>query len=262
MKGLLSKIVTPQIIVSILVGIAAIIAYSAVSKSTKKYTEGHKDDGGNTTVRNAFSLLRFSVIFIAVIVILQINNINITAMVAGLGIVSAIVGLALQDYLKDIIMGVHILADRFFKVGECVEFEGRECSVLSFNLKTTKLCDLEDRRVITVCNRNISMICRLADRLDIDIPLSYNENQKAVKEAICNLCGKIEALNEVEKCEYVGTNAFESSLISHRVRITCDPVMRADVRHAALGIIKEGLDEMNITIPFNQLDVHFDNLKQ
>ncbi|MCQ2477828.1 MAG: mechanosensitive ion channel family protein [Clostridia bacterium] len=262
MDEFLKAAIKPNIIISVIVGILFIIAYILVNKAGIKYAKKHKNDNDNQNVsRTLFGVLRVGVLAVGIIAILQINNINITGMVAGLGIVSAIVGLALQDYLKDIIMGVHIVSDHFFSVGECVEYEGREGTIIGFNLKTTKIGDLDDHSVITVCNRNISMVRRLADRLDIDVPLSYNEMQITVKDALTDICESIKEIDGVENCEYKGTQSFEKSSVTHRIRVYCGPNNRADVRRKTLETIKVGLDNRDIHIPFDQLDVHCNILK-
>ena len=73
-------------------------------------------------LRVALNVLRYLLLLVTILLILQINGINVTSLVAGLGIVSAVVGLALQDILKDVIMGLHILSGRFFSVGDAVRY--------------------------------------------------------------------------------------------------------------------------------------------
>ena len=117
--------------------------------------------------------LKGVVLILAVLVILQVNGINVTSIVASMGLASAIVGLALQDYLKDLIMGFHILTDHFFAVGDVVRYKGTEGIVISFNTKTTKIQSLDDFSVLSVSNRNIDEIAVLGDFMKINIPISY-----------------------------------------------------------------------------------------
>jgi hypothetical protein len=51
-------------------------------------------------LRNA---TKYIFLFLGVLIILQINGVNVTSLMAGVGIISIVVGLALQDALKDII---------------------------------------------------------------------------------------------------------------------------------------------------------------
>ncbi len=258
MEEILKNIFSAKIIFSLIV-IAVIVVLCIVLRRIKEnYKNRNRESKGQrtTAMHVVFGAVKFFLIFIGIILILQINGINVTGMVAGLGIASAIVGLALQDFLKDIIMGINIISDHFFIVGECVEYQGREGMILGFTLRTTKIGDIDDHSVITVCNRNITEIRRLSARLHIDVPLSYDEDVKKVAEVLNIVARQISALEFVEECKFLGTQSFESSNILYRLRIKCEQKKRADIRRAALGIIQNRLEEYGIKIPFAQLDVH------
>lgn len=259
MDNIMSVVLAPKFLISVLAIIVTLGVYIAVKVIFDKRVKEKRKKGENKTVMHiVLNVVEVAILFIGILTVLQINGINITGLVAGLGIVSAVVGLALQDYLKDIIMGIHILSDHFFSVGECVEYNGREGVIVSLSLKTTKIGDLDDHSVFTVCNRNISEIRRLAERLDIDIPLSYKENVNTVNDTLISACGEIEKIDGVTECRYKGTQSFESSAILYRLRVSCNPEDRADVRRAALSTVQTVLHEAGIQIPYNQLDVHCD----
>ena len=260
MIEILQKIVTAPTIISVLLVVCVIILCILLQRLKERYKRRHGEEPGGreTAARVTFGVLKFLILFIGCLTILQVNGVNVSGMFAGLGIASAIVGLALQDFLKDIIMGVNILSDHFFSMGECVEYNGREGVIVGMTLKTTKIGDLDDFSVTTVCNRNISEIRRLGDRLDIDVPLPYGVSVEKAAEALEKISETVKAFPDVTGCGFAGTESFESSAILYRLRITCEAKKRADVRRAANRAIQEGLRDAGIAIPFNQLDVHFD----
>jgi small-conductance mechanosensitive channel len=81
----------------------------------------------NRKKRNIFivanSILKYFLGIISLLIILDINGVNISSLVAGLGVVGIIVGLALQDALKDIIMGKNIITGHFFQVGDVIKYK-------------------------------------------------------------------------------------------------------------------------------------------
>ena len=252
---------TPAVIASIV-----IIAFTALllflnRRRAHPYKKGDAREGERANaLRLIHDLLRAAIVIVAIIVILKINGVNVVSLVTGLGIVSAVLGLAMQDTIKDIISGLYVVLYHFYSVGECVEYQGREGTILGINLRTTKIGDLEDHSIRTVCNRNILEIRRIAKRMDIDVPLSYKENPQNVRAVLRKICEQI--LNKAEavtQCDFLGTQSFESSSILYRIRIFCEPKDRPDVRRAALGIIQDELEAVGISIPFNQLDVHLDS---
>ena len=111
-----------------------------------------------TAIQVTYSLIRLVLIAGCIFSVLQINGIDVSSMLAGVGLVSAFIGLAAQDFLKDIVMGTRMLTDRFFEVGDVVQYGSFEGVVTSFDIRCTKIRSLSDGRVLTVCNRNISEI--------------------------------------------------------------------------------------------------------
>ena len=111
-----------------------------------------------TAIQVTYSLIRLVLIAGCIFSVLQINGVDVSSMLAGVGLVSAFIGLAAQDFLKDIVMGTRMLTDRFFEVGDVVQYGSFEGVVTSFDIRCTKIRSLSDGRVLTVCNRNISEI--------------------------------------------------------------------------------------------------------
>jgi len=62
-------------------------------------------------------------LFIAVLVALRINNIEITPLLAGAGIAGIALGLAAKELLADVLAGVFLIADRPIRVGDRVKIE-------------------------------------------------------------------------------------------------------------------------------------------
>ena len=247
--------------IALCIGIAsiAIAAWILFSKFTKSRGESLRKGGGATTVNLLFGLIRSTIFLVALLLILQICGVNITATVAGLGIASAAAALALQDFLKDVIMGIHILSDHFFNVGDGVLFEGKEGVVQSFSLKTTKIELLESHSVISVCNRLFEKIERLSDQMDIDIPLSYDEDPRKIHAVLKELSKKIADLPMIEACIYKGTQEFQESAVLYKIRCYCQPEDRPDLRRAVLRLLQEGLAEAGIKIPYQQIEVFVKN---
>ena len=141
--------------ISVAIVLAAVILWRIYKKACAKYLTG-MDKEKHTIFRVLTDILKYVVIVGILLLILQINGVNVSSAIAGLGIASAIVGLALQDVLKDVIMGINIVTENFFSVGDVVEYQEIEGVVTKLTLRTTKIQSIVDQSVTTVCNRNIS----------------------------------------------------------------------------------------------------------
>ena len=73
---------------------------------------------------------------------MQIYGVNVNSLVAGLGLVSVVVGLAIQDPLKDIITGVNIITDDYFSLGDVIKVDDVEGKVVQLGVRTTKIKDI------------------------------------------------------------------------------------------------------------------------
>lgn len=102
------------------------------------------------------SILRYVFLVILLLVILAVLGVNVTSLLAGLGIVTAIVGLAFQDMLKDFIAGIAIIAENQFGVGDTVitQADGFKGVVTDVGLKTTEITN-DKGEVKIIANHNV-----------------------------------------------------------------------------------------------------------
>lgn len=108
-------------------------------------------DGGSTLV-NAMALIRVLVSFtafaIAIILILDNLGINVTALVAGLGIGGIAIGLAAQGIFSDLFAALSILFDKPFKRGDTIRYDQSTGTVERIGLKTTRLRSLTGEQLV------------------------------------------------------------------------------------------------------------------
>ena len=102
------------------------------------------------------SILRYIFLVIILLVVLSILGVNVTSLLAGLGILTAVVGLAFQDMIKDFIAGIAIIAEDQFSVGDTViaQADGFKGVVTNIGLKTTEITN-EKGEVKIMANHNI-----------------------------------------------------------------------------------------------------------
>lgn len=250
-----------HIIISLCVIGAAIIIWMVFKRIYNRHIEQQVATGGNRPSSLFYNAVRAIVVILVVLAVLQINDINVSSLVAGLGIASAIVGLALQDYLKDIIMGTHIVRDNFFKEGDIVRYGDHEGIVIEFNMRTTKIRCLLHQEIVTISNRNISEISLVPESQiqDIEIGLPYEEDYQHVFDVLEEASRQIAQLEGVDNCMLKGIVKFEDSDILYRIRFFCYPPKKFDLRLAANRIILDCLTEAGISIPYPQIDVHMNS---
>lgn len=259
--NLLKNVAQTKIIHSLIVIIVSFVIYRFIvhffMKSEKNSAINKRlNKKSKTYIRLIHSIIRYIFVILTLLIVLQINGINVSSMLAGVGIASAIIGLAVQDALKDIIRGFNILSDEYFSVGDVVEYKNITGKVTELGLRTTKIKDIATENVVSIANRNIEEIQVVAKSLFIKFPMPYEVPVDKAEKVISNITEKISEINDVEEVKYLGVSELADSSIQYLLKIVCSPDNRLQVRRDSYGCILRTLAKNNIAVPYNQIDVH------
>ena len=112
------------------------------------------DDGSAETLSNAMGLIRVLVTFalfaIAAIMVLDNLGVNVTGLVAGLGIGGIAIGLAAQGIFSDLFAALSIIFDKPFRQGDTIQYDSTMATVEHIGLKSTRLRSIEgDSKIIS-----------------------------------------------------------------------------------------------------------------
>ena len=215
-----------------------------------------KSKKSRTYIRMFKSTLKYIFIIVTGFILLQINGINVSSMLAGVGIASVIVGFAIQDLLKDIIKGIDILSDQYFQVGDVIKYKDIEGKVKSIGLKSTKVKDVRSLNIVSISNRNIEQVEVVSDLINIDIPMPYELSIKEAEKAIDDILKDIKKIEGVDNCEYRGVNDLAESSINYQIKVYCKPILKTQIRRDSLRCVLIGLDKNGISVPYKQIDMH------
>lgn len=254
MEQVMKWLLSPKPYICIAVAAISMIIWFMVKRFVRKVTGGSdKKDAFASIILN---IIKYSLAICCTLVILQVNGINVSSAITGLGIASVIVGLALQDALKDIIMGVNIISENFFRIGDIVKIGDHTGRVTNMTLKSTRLVNNEEGYEVRICNRNIDKVVLYNEIQFIDVPISYDEDAETVKSAFDEVVHAAGELKEVRKIEFLGLQEYQDSCKLYRIRFSSAPTKRVDTRRNVLKTIDTTLSAKGIHIPYPQLDVH------
>lgn len=94
------------------------------------------------------SLVRYSVLVMTFVLLLQVVGIQATSLVAVLGAASLAIGLALQGTLSNMAAGVMLLLFRPFRLGDSIEVAGKAGTVKNLNLFMTELASGDNVQIL------------------------------------------------------------------------------------------------------------------
>ncbi len=245
-----------KLIYSAILILVSILIYKVISWPIKhRYKRDKKNKSRDTYFAMLANIARYGYIALVIIGILQIYGIDITAMVAGVGVVSAVLGLALQDTLKDIIRGFSLISEGYYKIGDYVKIGDYSGTVVRLGIRSTRIKDALTGDVITIANSEINRVKTSANLLSIDIPLPYELKLEKAEAIITEIIDFIKQNPDVAECEYLGVNELGDSAIKYRVHINCKE-NRVQVKRAFLRQTLLVLEKHKVSIPYPQLDVH------
>ena len=202
------------------------------------------------------------IVILAILNILSIYGVNTGSILAGLGVIGAVIGLAFQDLLKDIIGGVNIILDNYYVVGDLITFNGFTGTVIEFGLKSTKIQNAKGE-VLIIANRNVDSVVNLSQKKTVvllTIPTAYECDHKKVEKVLNKVLSKLEKDSEVEETEYLGIDALESSAINYLIKFKCKQGSQFALKRLALKLVKEAYEENDLKIPYDQIEVHNGNI--
>ena len=124
----------------------------ALSWGLDEFVEIHKEPQHQEGLATAVSALRFlsrvAVWSIVILLVLSNLHINVTTLVAGLGVGGVAVALAVQNVLGDLFASLSILLDKPFAVGHFIEVDNLTGTVEYVGVKTTRIRSIDGEELI------------------------------------------------------------------------------------------------------------------
>ncbi len=252
MKYLRSKMFTESLVI---IAVTAVILYVIKQYLIKKvaYT-GKSEQHKNTFIGIIFSMLQYMVVILAAVLVLKAHGVDITGILAGLGIMATIVGLALQDTLKDILSGINIYNNNFYKVGDMVRYNGELCDVKYFSAKVTKFQSLRTNSTYTVCNSQITSIEKIKDSGIITYMFSFDIDKKTVDKVLTKVAERMmKESRHVKEIYYIGIAQIASEGVKYEIKYYCPAHKSEEVREMIASISYEEFKKAKIAPLFSSM---------
>ena len=103
------------------------------------------------------SIVKNLMLIVGLITALGTLGVNISAIVAGLGLTGFAFGFAFKDMLSNFISGVLIFIYEPFKLGDTIEVEGKTGKVININLRYVTI-EAEDQKVLVPNSISVSKV--------------------------------------------------------------------------------------------------------
>ncbi|MDA1336105.1 MAG: mechanosensitive ion channel [Bacteroidetes bacterium] len=133
--------------------------------------------------------LRSTVWVLGVIMALNNAGYDVAALLAGVGIGGLAMGLAAKDFVANIFGGITVFVDRPFVVGDRVQLDGVDGTVVEIGIRSTRIKTLAGR-IVTIPNHKFTdsivenVTAEPARKIRLDLGLTYDTTPERIEEAI------------------------------------------------------------------------------
>ncbi len=250
----------------ILIGtwVSARIAELFIVEYLRRFAEQTRSELDETVV-GAIEKFTYVVIYImGALVALKELNIEITPLIASLGIGGLAVAFAAKDVIANLLSGIFILVDKPFKVGDRVVLEsGEVCDVLEISLRSTRLLDIGENTLIALPNEKMAyskiVNYSLPDaryKVKVEIGVAYGSDVKKVKETLLEIATRAPYVLKEPKPAVYFTGHGDFSLNFRLVAWIEDYRRAMEVKDFINTEIDGRFTELGIEIPFPVQTLH------
>ncbi len=233
----------------------------------KILTKGLKKSKLDKTVHGFLrSMVRVVLYAFTLIISLSILRIPMSSIVAVIGAAGLALGLALQDSLSNLAGGFILLFAKPFKVGNYIEVNGISGVVADITILSTKITTV-DNKVIFIPNGTVSSATIVnytqeeRRRVDFSFGISYENDFRKAISIIQNVVDK-HTLILKDPEPTIRLNELAQSSMNIVTRVWVNSIDYWTVYFDIIEQVKLEFDMNDITIPYNQLDVHVVNGKK
>ena len=209
-----------------------------------------------------FQIIKYIIWVIAIGLILEFLGIKVTVLLAGSAALLVGIGLGLQQTFNDVISGIILLSEKSIRIDDVLDIDGVVVKIQSIGIRTSKGINTDDITMIIpnsliTTNKVINWSHQSEKaRFRIDVGVSYGSDVDLVIKVLEESAFEHPDIYNKELIEVrlinFGPSSLDLQILFYSENIFSIGKVKSDIRK----IISRNLDANNITIPFNQLDLH------
>lgn len=244
----------PRVIAAMVLFVITIYLAGLVGKIVQNNMRKRQIDSGLTVI--AFYATRLTIIIIGGIWALKQVNFDITAFLAGLGILGFTIGFALQDISKNIIAGFLLLIQKPFQLGDMIQIDDYIGKVQSIDLRATELVTNDGHNVLipngTVFTVPITNYTRTAEwRINLPIGVAYDSDLEKVERVTLETVSTLPIVLETPASR-IHFHTFNDSSIDFTLQYWVDSRVTSPftAKHTIVMAIQKAYQREGIEIPY------------
>ena len=245
-----------------LVLVAAAVAARVIPSLVRRTLTARGDRVGDETRSRTLqplleSVLRYTVYFIALVMVLRAVGVDATAVLASAGVVGLAIGFGAQHLIRDVISGFFILAEGLIQVGDVITVGEHTGQVERIGIRATQMRKYSGE-LWTIPNGQISVFgsaSRDYMRAIVDVPLSYRadlERAVTVMARVADEWAKESVAAVLAPPEVHSVHQFDGSRVMLRLAVKVAPGTQVSAERELRRRLKLALEREAVGAPFGQ----------
>jgi small conductance mechanosensitive channel len=201
---------------------------------------------------------------LGILMILNQLGIEISPILAGLGVAGLAFGFGAQNLVRDVISGFFFLLENQVRIGDVAVVNGTGGLVEEINLRTVVLRDLAgvvhvfpNGAVTTLSNMTKDWSAHV-----FEVGVAYKEDTDRVVEVIKRTAADLKSDSYFSRfiiadAEIFGVDSLADSAVVIKGRIKTAPIKQWEVGREFRRRVKKAFDQEGIEIPFPHLSLYF-----
>lgn len=252
-------IALPTIYIGLAYVFYKILIYFLNKTLNNKHLKSKSKKRVKTTLSIINNCLKYIIIFLTILIILNNFGINVSSILAGLGIVAAVLTLAFQDLAKDFIAGISIVMEDQFEIGDNVMINGFRGDVIAMGLKTTRIRDYKGA-VQIIANHMITEVTNYSlnpSLAEVTIAVDSDNDLDKVEKIIKKTMTKIDNTYDNLKgnTELWGVEMLDQNSVTYKVVVKTRSGYDFEVQRNIRRDLQTALSAGNIKMPQTHMEV-------
>lgn len=248
-------VLTSRVAVALLVAFAAWVAARLARRTVTNLLSRRSESRAATLTPIVSTLVSVAVLGTGAVVALQQFGLDLTAVIAGAGVLGLAVGFGAQELVRDIISGFFLIFDGVIETGDFITVDQITGQVDSVGIRVTQIRSF-DGKLWYVPNGKIQIVGNMSRdwvRAIANVSLAYEEDVARGMTALQEI-GEAWAADNPELCveppEVQGVVGLGDSSVNVRLVGKVAAAQHWAVEREWLRRIKDAFDEQGIEIPF------------
>jgi small-conductance mechanosensitive channel len=209
------------------------------------------------------SLVRYIILFIGFIVILQTAGIDLSSITVLFGALGVGIGFGLQNITNNFVSGLIILIERPIKVGDRIEVTGITGDVVKISMRATTIITNDNISIIIPNSEFVSSTVINWSHTDRDVRfnfpvgVSYKENPQNIKKLLLQVADENKGVLKKPPPDVLFSEYADSAMVFNLRVWTREYIDRPGILKSQLYYeIHKKFKENDVEIPFPQRDIH------